>query len=299
MSKKRRRKIAHNPKPRKKARKKASRKKTATKKRRRSKKHMSAATRRRHIRAGIARSRRRHAPRRRHYSVSTSIPTLANPRRRRRSKVRANPHRRRHYRRNPGFGGLLKGDSVLGLGHTGGELASLVIGGLSYGVVSGLVAKHAGFILNPINSALGKAGPQVTAIVAPAVPSLLIGIPLHLLARKMKNKYALGFTRGLLAATVVGLGSSISKTLITAAPAATTKGLPQLRGYGGYDITLSGRGMGGKADFGSMPTDTVTSADFGGMGRYISAQEAGAMGGYDVKGDYSGMDDEEGLGSLG
>lgn len=256
-------------------------------------------------------------------------PVAVMPKRRRRHRrarnvmLALNPKRRsrkhnvsRRHRKNPGMagkiGGLFKGENILGLGHEGIELGGLLVGGLAYGVVTGAVVKYLGMVVNPIESVLGKAGPKVAAIIGPAVPTLLVGIPAHILVKKYaKNPYLLALTRGLLAATVVGVGTAAARSLFGSS--ATVQGIPQLRGYTYAPGSMAGLGAGSsfvqglgqpvqKADFGSMPDNTSSAADFGGLGRYITAGEAQAMGGYDAKGDFGSLgesSEEEGLGSLG
>jgi hypothetical protein len=174
-----------------------------------------------------------------------------------------------------------------------------------------VAVKYGAFIINPIEAALGKAGPKVVGILGPAVPALLIGIPAHILASKTKNKYLLAVTKGLLAATIVGIGSSASRAMFGDN---TVAGIPMLRGYDftpgskathmGQPVSSADFGRLGQpvasADFGAQAEAQVTEADFGGMGRYITSGEAEAMGGYDQAGDFGAADEyEEGLGSLG
>ena len=153
---------------------------------------------------------------------------------------------------NP-FGGKM--DITKYLGHDMKDLAGLAAGGAIYGAVNGVTAKYA----KPVHDILVK-----VPVVGTALPSLLAGVALIVLADKVKAAApAKILGQGLVGASIVGMGVNAAQMV----PALNTlKGL-------------------GSADFGSLQHEaSLMGPDFG----KADFGHAGQMGGIDYT--MSGID---------
>ena len=146
------------------------------------------------------------------------------------------------------------------LGHDVKEIAGLAAGGAIYGAVNGVTAKYA----KPVHDILVK-----VPVVGTALPSLLAGVALMVLADKVKAAAPAAILgRGLIGASVVGMGVNASQLV------------PQLN-------TLKGLGT---ADFGALQHEaSLMGPDFG----KADFGNAGQMGGIDYS--MSGVDTYAGI----
>jgi histone H1/5 len=133
------------------------------------------------------------------------------------------------------------------LGHDVKEIAGLAAGGAIYGAVNGMTAKYA----KPVHDALVK-----VPVVGTALPSLLVGVGLMVLADRVKAAAPAAILgKGLIGASVVGMGVNASQLI------------PALQ-------TLKG------ADFGSLQREAALMGSMGSMGS-ADFGHAGQMGGID------------------
>lgn len=148
-------------------------------------------------------------------------------------------------KKNPFLGGQMKIQSLLGSDVK--ELGGLAAGGLLYGAVNSAAAKWA----RPVHSQLVK-----IPVVGSALPTLLIGALLNYLGDRQGIDAAKTVGKGLIGASVVGMGVSASQMVPGLKPAAA----PAVAGLGYEEMYGLPAGMGAdEADFGS------DDADFGGV----------------------------------
>lgn len=160
------------------------------------------------------------------------------------AKVRVS---RSAYRRakNPIFGGSMIQSY---LAHSAGEAGGLLVGGALYGLAGSLIGR------------IPVIGPKVVdtlrkvPVVGPSLPTLLAGVVLVKLGERQRIDALRMVGKGLIGATVVGIGVQVSQKIPGLAPAGAAK-------LAGVDYTaLDG------VDFTSMGSD-VDAADFGGDGQ--------------------------------
>jgi hypothetical protein len=159
------------------------------------------------------------------------------------AKVRVS---RSAYRRakNPIFGGSMIQSY---LAHSAGEAGGLLVGGALYGLAGSLIGR------------IPVIGPKVVEtlrkvpVVGPSLPTLLAGVVLVKLGERQRIDALRMVGKGLIGATVVGIGVQVSQKI----PGLASSGAPSLAGV---DYTaLDG------VDFTAMGAD-VESADFGSLG---------------------------------
>lgn len=151
--------------------------------------------------------------------------------------------RRAKFRRNPFGGDMIQSY----LAHSAGEAGGLLLGGALYGTVGSLLGK------------IPVIGPQLVSslrkvpVVGPSLPTLLAGVLLVKLGERQRIDALRMVGKGLIGATVVGIGVNAS----TMIPGLGASGAPKLAGV---DYTsLDG------VDFTSLGSD-VDAADFGSLG---------------------------------
>lgn len=146
--------------------------------------------------------------------------------------------------------------SEKGIGWTGLEGLGLFGGGALYGQVNKLASR-----VPFIRQALEKI-PFVGPVVAPAIPTLLVGTILNILGKSQKIKAMEVIGRGLVGSAVVGIGVNAGEQI----PGLKTIAAP-VAGYdnqlGAYDSSQLGQYKESKADFGAVDyTPEVGGVDF-------------------------------------
>ena len=134
------------------------------------------------------------------------------------------------------------------LAHSAGEAGGLLVGGALYGLAGSLIGR------------IPVVGPKVVdtlrkvPVVGPSLPTLLAGVLLVKLGERQRIDALRMVGKGLIGATVVGIGVQVSQKI----PGLASSGAPKLAGV---DYTaLDG------VDFTAMGAD-VDAADFGGEGQ--------------------------------
>ena len=152
--------------------------------------------------------------------------------------------RRAKFRRNPFGGDMIQSY----LAHSAGEAGGLLLGGALYGTVGSLLGK------------IPVIGPQLVStlrkvpVVGPSLPTLLAGVLLVKLGERQRIDALRMVGKGLIGATVVGIGVNASQLI----PGLGASGAPKLAGV---DYTsLDG------VDYTSLGADDVDGADFGSLG---------------------------------
>lgn len=202
--------------------------------------------------------------------------------------IKANPKKRRSKRKmkkNPIFGGgksMGKGLEKW-LGFSGMEIGSFALGGAFYASSNQLLARF----LAPVHSALAS-----IPVVGPALPNILVGVGLHYLSGKSKNKMIKDTSKaigeGLIASSFVGIGVNAAQYVPGLAPALPAGGGASPLLMSGVDYTPEfgeykqsagdfGRGMGEVEYF--PGTDTMTGDDMGDVDytqdQYVTADFGG------------------------
>ena len=144
------------------------------------------------------------------------------------------------------------------------ELGSLAFGGAVHSTVNKAAVKYLPGVMAFVHKTPGL------NMIAPAVPSLAMGILLNFLGEKYKNEYAKLAGKGMIGSAVVGIGVVIGQKV----------NIPGLSGLDGVDYTMEG--IGSDADFGyaALPEGMGDDADFGGVDYTMEGEDA-QMGNYD------------------
>lgn len=179
------------------------------------------------------------------------------------------------YKRNPYGGTMNKIESLLGSSMK--EVGGLAAGGMLYGAVNSAAARFA----KPIHTQLAK-----IPVVGTALPTLLIGALANYLGERQNIDALKVVGKGLVGASVVGMGVNASQMVPGLKPAA-------LSGMGYEEMYGLPEGMGDDADFGS------DGADFGGIDYTMEGIDYTMEGqmGYDDA-DFGGVDYTEEMDGL-
>lgn len=171
-----------------------------------------------------------------------SVKIVANPMRRRRRRKLGSVRVKRSYRRrrNPILGG--KNMLQSWLAHSAGEAGGLLLGGALYGATGSLIRK-----IPVIGTKLDSALRQVP-VVGPSLPTLLAGVVLVKLGERQKIDALRMVGKGLIGATVVGIGVNASQ-MIPGLKASPVSGVDFTPGLSGVDYTALGMDV-DSADFG-------------------------------------------------
>ncbi len=121
-------------------------------------------------------------------------------------------------------------------GHSVVEAGGLAVGGALYGAANGLLSRIP--VVKTAHAALVK-----VPVVGSALPTLLLGAILHKVGSKQGIKALEVVGKGLVGASVVGMGVNASQMVPFLRPAPVS----------GVDYTVSG--LGEDADFGEIPFD--------------------------------------------
>jgi hypothetical protein len=149
-------------------------------------------------------------------------------------------------KKNPG-GTMNKLESTLGMTMT--EVGSLAAGGLLYGAVNGAVARFA----RPVHSALVR-----VPVVGTALPTLVLGAIANYLGERQNIEALKIVGKGLVGASVVGIGVNAAQMVPFLRPAPAVPGSRPVSGLGYEEMYGLPEGMEG----GQLGTDE---ADFGGI----------------------------------
>jgi hypothetical protein len=177
---------------------------------------------------------------------------------------------KKNYRKNP-MGGTMRNIESL-LGSNMKEVGGLAAGGLLYGAVNGAVARFA----RPVHSQLVK-----IPVVGTALPTLLMGALANWLGERQGIEALQVVGKGLVGASVVGMGVNASQMVPQLRPAVSP-----IAGLGYEELYGLPEGLGSDgADFGS------DEADFGGIDYTMEGIDytmEGQMGSDDA--DFGGID---------
>lgn len=149
--------------------------------------------------------------------------------------VRLSVSKIKRLRKNPIGGSMFEQYT----GHTVVEAGGLALGGALYGAANGLLSRIP--VVKTAHAALVK-----VPVVGSALPTLLLGALIHKLGSKQGIKALEVVGKGLVGASVVGMGVNASQMVPFLRPAPVS----------GVDYTVSGLPEGlGDADFGEIPFD--------------------------------------------
>lgn len=193
---------------------------------------------------------------------------------------RYSPSRKSVYkkRKNP-FGGTMNKIEQL-LGTSVKEVGGLAAGGLLYGAVNAAAAKYA----KPVHSQLAK-----IPVVGTALPTLLIGALANYIGERQGIDALKVVGKGLVGASVVGMGVNASQMVPALRPAAAP-----IAGMGYEEMYGLPEGLGSdEADFGA------DEADFGGVDYTMEGVDYTMEGQLGDEADFGGVDyTMEGYGEL-